>query len=186
LLFFTAEHYLGGLTMQQIQDFLQIRPYFAETIADLEKTDLDLVICEGDGNCLYRALSWAIYDTEDNYRLLRKHCCKLKSANLELFDLWNGIGETEELIKKQRKNGEWGAADDAIAVAMYHKDGLFIYYPTPNGIKMSFPYEGQEKIFDGFNQIHLINWGTHWEFLKFCVGDADHRSEPCKIFDLAV
>lgn len=61
-----------------------------------------VVECTGDGNCFFRAVSWAIYGNEDQHAELREQAVKFMVGHRERFEEFLTDASYEDFIKRAR------------------------------------------------------------------------------------
>lgn len=73
----------------------------------LERRGFHVVQIEGDGNCLFRAVSHQLYLTEDRHGELRAKCVKHMLLHRRRFEMFCD-GNFDEHVKEMRLLGTWG------------------------------------------------------------------------------
>jgi hypothetical protein len=68
---------------------------------------LHVIEMEGDGNCLFRAISHQLYLTEDNHEILRRNCVEHLLAHKNRFCHFCA-DDFDEHIREMAKVGTWG------------------------------------------------------------------------------
>lgn len=125
---------------------------------------------EGDGNCLFRALSHWITGREENHLAVRKKIVEFMKDHLE------EIAGIEELTAKQMAEklnamgmeGTWGTHMEILATATLLRTPIFIFSPygktkelSWNKFKSLFHYEGEPAESD--RAIYLVNERYHYD-----------------------
>jgi hypothetical protein len=95
---------------------------------------LRLVRVQGDGNCLYRAISHQIYGTDIHHALVRKACAdfmELERAQFEPFTAPNHVSY-EAYISKTRQNTAWADHPQVQALCEVYERPVEVYaYESP-------------------------------------------------------
>lgn len=73
----------------------------------LGKKKLHVIEVEGDGNCLFRAISHQLYLTEDNHEVLRRKCVEHLIAHKQRFSLFCA-DDYDEHVREMAKSCSWG------------------------------------------------------------------------------
>lgn len=73
----------------------------------LGKKKLHVIEVEGDGNCLFRAISHQLYLTEDNHEVLRRKCVEHLMAHKHRFSLFCA-DDYDEHVREMAKSCSWG------------------------------------------------------------------------------
>ena len=68
---------------------------------------LTIKLIEGDGNCLFRAVSDQIYGEEGFYGQIRRYCVEYLEIEEEFFKNYIS-GDFKEYCKRKRNDGVWG------------------------------------------------------------------------------
>ena len=94
-------------------------------------TNLHLFIkdVQGDGNCMFRAISDQIYGNEDFHEIIREKCMDYLLIEREFFEQFieGGKNEFENYITMKRKNGVWGDDIELQAISEIYKRPIEIY-----------------------------------------------------------
>lgn len=86
----------------------------------LKRQGLEMVEQEGDGNCLFRAVSLQVYGTADSHAELRERCMDFMSNNEEHYK--NFVqGNFAEYIRRKRANGVHGNHAEIQAISELYK-----------------------------------------------------------------
>ena len=140
----------------------------------LINNDKTVTLVKPDGNCGFRSWSVALTNNRSQglHKEFRKQACDFKIQNAELFDHLLGTGEALISANNQRQDGAWAELDDMIAMAMLKQKGMIIYTPTATGtLKVIYPADTYEGIFDSYDRVEFIQWSRHWDFIGCLNGD---------------
>lgn len=72
-------------------------------IAALKKCGFEMIEQEGDGNCLFRAVSLQVYGSADNHSEVRERCMDYMAQNEEHFSDFIAVSSDDEVIIPQDK-----------------------------------------------------------------------------------
>eukprot|EP00102_Acyrthosiphon_pisum_P021598 XP_016658808.1 PREDICTED: uncharacterized protein LOC107883393 isoform X2 [Acyrthosiphon pisum] len=88
----------------------------------------------GDGNCLYRALSYWITGTEDNHMEIRKRIAEVVKTNININHYIGGDDKIGIYLEKNKidNNGVWGTDVEIFAAAQLLKTSIYVYATTTN------------------------------------------------------
>jgi OTU domain-containing protein 3 len=87
----------------------EFKDHFSAFDAHLKKIGLGLKDIDGDGNCLFRAISDQMEGSQENYKFYRALTCKYIEDNGEFFKLFISDDITiEKYLKLIGKDGVWG------------------------------------------------------------------------------
>jgi hypothetical protein len=70
--------------------------------------------CQGDGNCLFRAIAHQVHGDEEKHEDVRRKCCDYMLGNEQAFSpMWGSIDALKAYVKTRRNavsgsSGEWG------------------------------------------------------------------------------
>ncbi|BDA46742.1 probable OVARIAN TUMOR DOMAIN-containing deubiquitinating enzyme 10 at N-terminal half [Coccomyxa sp. Obi] len=73
----------------------------------LSKLNMDMNVCRGDGNCLFRAVSMELWGTEDFHESVRRKSVWYMRENKEDFEPYLGEDFAQYIVKMER-SGTWG------------------------------------------------------------------------------
>ena len=100
----------------------------------LIQNNLQLREVEGDGNCMFRAVSDQVYGTDKYYQLLREKCMDYLVILRKFFE--NYIDEDfDEYIKYKRKDKTWGDDVELEALSEIYNRPIEIYKDSNKPIK---------------------------------------------------
>lgn len=153
-----------------------------EFIMRLKDHGMKVIPIDGDGNCLFRAVSYQLYLNEDGHEILRKKCVEHLRAHRKRFEMFCD-GDFDEHTTEMSKTGVWGddleirALEEILdrIICIYSADTEDLNSPInslfeevhllkdPTPIKLS--YHGQNhynSIVDKKNKLPLeINYSTN-------------------------
>lgn len=82
----------------------------------------------GDGNCLFRTLSYMVSGVQSNHNEIRQKVLNFMLTNYELFEGYTDESLTAYLNKTEMwKNGQWGTDVEIRAFATMMKTNVFVY-----------------------------------------------------------
>uniref|UniRef100_A0A7S2RLR0 ubiquitinyl hydrolase 1 n=1 Tax=Mucochytrium quahogii TaxID=96639 RepID=A0A7S2RLR0_9STRA len=90
-------------------------PRFSRYKEALARHGLQLIEMEGDGNCLFRAVSHQVYGSSEYHGLVREKCMDYMESESAYFQPFV-VGDFGDYISKKRQHGVWG--DDIEIQAM--------------------------------------------------------------------
>ena len=73
----------------------------------MKNNNFEIKEIDGDGNCLFRAVSDQVYGTDEYYNIIRDKCMDYMEIQKKFFKLFIE-GDFDDYIQKKRKNGIWG------------------------------------------------------------------------------
>ena len=73
-------------------------------LSALKKRGFEMIEQEGDGNCLFRAVSLQVYGSSDNHTEVRERCMDYMAQNEEHFSDFIAASSDDEMIIPQHKN----------------------------------------------------------------------------------
>jgi hypothetical protein len=74
----------------------------------LQSQGMHVIEIEGDGNCLFRALSHQVYLNEEHHEKLRYYCVEHLKKHRKRYEKFMCDVKFEEYIEEMSKNGTWG------------------------------------------------------------------------------
>ena len=89
----------------------------ASPIVTLSQQHRKLREIKGDGNCLFRALAYFAYGTEELHDTMRRLLVKFVKTNAEIFRLYVFNQTLEDHIDSMQHNRKWGTQVELIASA---------------------------------------------------------------------
>ena len=122
---------------------------------------------KGDGNCYFRAISYVLSGTEDNYALMRKHVVThMRSVKKEIEGLLNqDVGEYLNQSQMQ-ENGTWATETEILATANLLNCDIHIYTEIQGkNVCKWFKYAASfrnENLCNRNGGIYLKNVGNHF------------------------
>jgi len=95
-----------------------------------------LVEMQGDGNCLFRAVSHQMYGSEQYHRLIRLACMDYMESEFEYFEPFV-VGDFRAYLNDKRKDGVWGDDIEIQALCeIYDRPARVMAYDRNEGAKM--------------------------------------------------
>ena len=85
----------------------------------------------GDGNCLFRAISYIIHGYQDSHPQIRRLLADFMSLNPCIFQCLVWEGSVEDHVCKMKANGVWGTHVELAAAATYYRVPVFVCTPHP-------------------------------------------------------
>ncbi|CAI4231062.1 unnamed protein product [Auanema sp. JU1783] len=87
---------------------------------------------DGDGNCLFRSLSWWIFcGNEKGHGRLRNRLCDFLAQHSEHFSCFlNSVDTMEKHIEEMRQDGHWGTYVEISAAATLFNIVIFTYFQS--------------------------------------------------------
>jgi OTU domain-containing protein 5 len=70
----------------------------------LRKRGFEMIVQEGDGNCLFRAVSLQVYGSSDNHAEVRERCMDYMAQNEEHFSDFIAFSSNDEMVVPPGKN----------------------------------------------------------------------------------
>ncbi len=143
----------------------------------------------GDGNCLFRSISYLLFETQDEHPQVRKVLTNFINLNRKYFKQ-----ECDSSVKKHTKNmikeGVWGTNAEIRALSLYFNKPVFVALEryssycwasmtyTQEDKKLSFPQEEKLSITTGINhfEIYCVN-NYHYDALV-CTDGSLPRTLP--------
>ena len=92
----------------------------------MKKNNLEIKAIEGDGNCLFRAVSDQVYGKEEYHDIIRQKCMDYLEIQKRFFKLFID-GDFNEYIKEKRKDGAWGDDIELEALSEIYNRPIEIY-----------------------------------------------------------
>ena len=86
----------------------------------------------GDGNCLFRALAFVVYKTEDVHSKMRQLLVDFVTNNKHSFQPFIK-GSLEEHVRQMRYMRRWGTAIEVLAAASLMQIPIYTYSPNAEG-----------------------------------------------------
>ena len=88
---------------------------------------------QGDGNCLFRALAFDVYKTEDVHSKMRQLLVDFVTNNKHSFQPFIK-GSLEEHVRQMRYMRRWGTAVEILAAASLMQIPIYTYTPNAEGL----------------------------------------------------
>ena len=144
------------------------------------------ITIEGDGNCLFRALAYTIYKTQDMHIKMREMLASFLLKNKLEFQPFLST-PVEDHVQEIRHERIWGTALEVLAVASLMQLPVYTYTPIHQGVykwflyspliesSLKFPKEPYPTQADDLNHIELLHTsGCHYD----CIGTEDEGLPP--------
>ena len=98
-------------------------------IRRLYNVKISLVI-QGDGNCMFRAMSYHLYGDQDSHMAVRQAAIAWLQANLDTLHAFAAQGDghfsAEQYLSRMSKYGEWGDEIMLMAIAQAHNVSIMV------------------------------------------------------------
>ncbi|KAH8739387.1 cysteine protease [Cryptosporidium ryanae] len=83
---------------------------------------------EGDGNCLFRAISFQLYETDEYHEIIRSFCMDIVEINKNSYSSFmSDYPNVESYINEKRKPGVWGDNIEIQAMSELYHIPIYIY-----------------------------------------------------------
>ena len=118
--------------------FITLNKDQEEKIKDeLEKLDFFIKTIEGDGNCMFRAVSDQIYGNEEYHGIIREKCMEYLLIERDFFSQFveGGNQEFDNYIKMKSKLGVWGDDIELQAISEIYNRPIEIYSGSNKPLK---------------------------------------------------
>ena len=118
--------------------FITLNKDQEEKIKDeLEKLDFFIKKIEGDGNCMFRAVSDQIYGNEEYHGIIREKCMEYLLIERDFFSQFveGGNQEFDNYIKMKSKLGVWGDDIELQAISEIYNRPIEIYSGSNKPLK---------------------------------------------------
>ena len=133
---------------------------------------LKVDVIEGDGNCLFRAISYEVTLSQDHHEFFRMSACGILQTDLYQSEFesrhLNNMNVSDYLTTTQMEiSGTWGTEVEVIALATLLKTTIAIYYHPP-GAKVPLWHHYSPLCSDADTSIciYLHNTGNHFNHVK--------------------
>ena len=92
---------------------------------------------EGDGNCMFRAVSDQVYGNEEYHNIIREKCMDYLLIEREFFSQFveGGNEEFDNYINMKRKSGVWGDDVELQAISEIYNRPIEIYSGSNKPLK---------------------------------------------------
>ena len=92
---------------------------------DYEK---NLIGIHGDGNCMFRAIAFAVSNTDLGHAELRRKVCDAEAIDSDLKEaLGDSMGDFDERLTHMRKPGEWGGEPELLTASRVVQRRIFVW-----------------------------------------------------------
>ena len=150
---------------------------------------------KGDGNCMYRAISYSISNDEENYSRIRLLLQRFENLNKELFrGVLTSINKPtiEEHITHMGIPNTWGTHVELLATATYYQVPVYTYVvddtnlrwevfkPLSSAIDLRYPITtGDGDSFTPCGHIELLYYpNSHYDSIVDCTTEECSTTEP--------
>jgi len=86
--------------------------------SEIKLSGFNIVDCDRDGNCLFRAFAHQIYNDAERHAEVRKICYDYMAANRDFFSKWID-SDFDAYLRTQRELTRWGDHVEIVALAEY-------------------------------------------------------------------
>ena len=100
----------------------------------MKKNNFEIIEIDGDGNCLFRAVSDQVYGSDEYHEIIRQKCMDYLEVQKKFFKLFIE-GDFDDYIKKKRKNGIWGDDIELESLSEIYNRPIEIYSGSATPIK---------------------------------------------------
>ena len=92
---------------------------------DYEK---NLIGIHGDGNCMFRAIAFAVSNPDLGHAELRRKVCDAEAIDSDLKEaLGDSMGDFDERLTHMRKPGEWGGEPELLTASRVVQRRIFVW-----------------------------------------------------------
>ena len=85
----------------------------------------------GDGNCLFRPVSYLVHGSQDDHQKLREALVTTVEMNRNCFEKYIMEGTFNDHVVAMRREGVWGTQVELFATATYFHMQVYICSPHP-------------------------------------------------------
>ncbi len=113
-------------------DSLSTVSRFIHLLRTQHKPSLDIVPMDGDGNCLFRAISLQVYGDATMHMDVRRDCLDYMERDAEHFHdfvIYDGHEEFTEYVARKRRNGVHGNHAEIQAMSELYNRTIEVYVP---------------------------------------------------------
>ena len=162
----------------------------------LQKCNRKIVPILGDGNCLFRALSHQLFNTEEHHGFIRLLMQRFENLNSEIFSPFL-MSINKPTIKDHIRHigipSTWGTHIEVLAVATYFKMPVYIACATRNFLciwqvvkplqsKLSYPILSQDDRdmpeMESINHFEIAHHSAHYDSIVSTTSGNATRTEP--------
>lgn len=121
-----------GINNNNDDDSLSTFSRFLHLLRTQHKPSLDIVPMDGDGNCLFRAISLQVYGDSTMHMDVRRDCLDYIERDAEHFRdfvIYDGHEEFTEYVARKRKNGVHGNHAEIQAMSELYNRTIEVYVP---------------------------------------------------------
>jgi OTU domain-containing protein 5 len=142
----------------------------------MERAGMKIHEVDGDGNCLFRAVSFQAYGSESKHFMVRKKCMQYIGLEKEYFANFipGGLDYIDEYIKKKSKDGSWGddieiqamseIYDRSVEIYAYDNTPMRTFHETKKNKNSPFrlSYHGKNH----YNAVVSTAWGKDYRLIS--------------------
>ena len=126
---------------------------------------------DGDGDCLFRAVSQEMYGGQSNHLRLRSVTCDVMDSSVFPFaDYVEDNEDPKEYIQRMRRSGQYGGNQEMLALVIHLERQFEVHdhlYPDPIWIPDPKGDEGLISLIDGDEPpIRLLRLDKHFELMQ--------------------
>ena len=149
---------------------------------------------KGDGNCMYRAISYSMTNDEENYSSIRLLLQRFENLNKELFrGVLTSVNKPtiEEHITHMGMPNTWGTQVELFATATYYQVPVYTYVadnanlrwavfkPLSNAENLQYPITIDGKSFTPHSHFELLYYpNSHYDSIVDYTTEKPSTTEP--------
>ncbi|GAW80294.1 OTU-like cysteine protease [Plasmodium gonderi] len=132
----------------------------------LASIDCELINVTGDGNCLFRSISWNLFDKQKYHMYVRKRCVEHMLNCKQEFSIYFENNDFYDYLKKMSKDGYWG--DELSIKATADAFDCIVYIITSTAENWHLKYEPKYKINNEHKKCIFLAYTspTHYDSFK--------------------
>ncbi|CAG5125883.1 unnamed protein product [Candidula unifasciata] len=164
----------GDLDSPEFEQDEVVSPPHCQVYHDLKiklaHEDRKIDYIEGDGNCLFRALSKGIYGSEKYHKAMRMFIVNLIGTNKSKFAQFVDDEDVEEHINRMCKDGCWATTCEIYAAATLLQRDIFML--TPDHMNEKYSWLLFQPVFKINEALSVAN--THPCYITLCNTNGNH------------
>ena len=121
---------------------------------------LEMVEMDGDGNCLFRAISLQVYGDANMHLEVRRHCLDFMEREADHFRSFVADEEFDEYIARKRLNGVHGNHTEIQAMSELYNRSIEVFVPN-NGVEPINIFHSEYKNVDAPIRLAYVG-GEHY------------------------
>ena len=149
---------------------------------------------KGDGNCMYRAISYSMTNDEENYASIRLLLQRFENLNKELFrGVLTSVNKPtiEEHITHMGMPNTWGTHVELFAMATYYQVPVYTYVvddanlrwevfkPLSNAKNLHYPITVDGESFTPYSHLELLYYpNSHYDSIVDYTTEKASTTEP--------